>query len=84
MRVGLSILLLLSTLSLALPLALSLTACSARAHSADYFEAHPGEAQTVLARCRSGQVRGEACETALAGAKAAADQARLKLFRKGF
>ena len=84
MSVRLSILILLSTLSIVLPIALNLTACSAAPRSAGYFEAHPADAQAVLARCRSGQARGEECQTALAGAKAAADQARLRLYRKGF
>jgi hypothetical protein len=61
-----------------------LAACSPTPRSESYFEAHPTEAQSVLASCRSGQNRGEECQTALSGAKDAADKARLQLYRKGF
>jgi hypothetical protein len=65
--------------------ALALTAaCSPTPRSASYFQAHPAGAQAVLASCKSGATRGEECQTALAGAKAATDQARLQLYRKGF
>lgn len=84
MSVRFSVFILLNVLSIVLPIALGLTACTQAPRSADYFAAHPAEAQTALARCKSGQLHGEECQTALVGAKAAADQARLKLFRKGF
>ncbi|MGH6910221.1 MAG: EexN family lipoprotein [Phenylobacterium sp.] len=84
MRLRASVFILLSTLSIVLPIAFNLTGCSAAARSAAYFEAHPAEAKAVLAHCKSGQTRGEECQTALAGAKAAADRTRLELYRKGF
>lgn len=61
-----------------------LAGCSAAPRSASYFEAHPDDAQAVLAACKSGQARGEECQTALAGAAATANKARLELYRKGF
>lgn len=61
-----------------------LAGCSAAPRSASYFEAHPADAQAVLAACKSGQTRGEECQTALAGAAATANKARLELYRKGF
>jgi outer membrane lipoprotein-sorting protein len=61
-----------------------LAGCSAAPRSASYFEAHPADAQAVLADCKSGQVRGEECQTARAGATASANKARLELYRKGF
>ena len=61
-----------------------LAGCSAAPRSASYFEAHPADAQAVLAACKSGQARGEECQTALAGAAATANKARLELYRKGF
>lgn len=61
-----------------------LAACSAAPRSASYFEAHPIEAKAALAGCRTGQVRGAECQTALAGAAAAANKARLELYRKVF
>lgn len=62
----------------------SLAGCSAAPRSASYFDAHPDDAQAVLAACKSGQARGEECQTALAGATATANKARLELYRKGF
>jgi hypothetical protein len=61
-----------------------LTACTPAPRSASYFEAHAAEAQTVIAACKAGQTRGEECQTALAGASAAAGRTRLELYRKGF
>lgn len=61
-----------------------LAGCSAAPRSASYFEAHPADAQAVLAACKSGQTRSEECQTALAGATATANKARLELYRKGF
>ncbi len=61
-----------------------LAGCSAAPRSASYFEAHPADAQAVLAACKTGQARGEECRTALAGATATANKARLELYRKGF
>jgi hypothetical protein len=63
---------------------MTLAACSAPPRSASYFEAHPADAQAVLAGCRAGQTRGQECQTALAGASATANKARLELYRKGF
>jgi hypothetical protein len=61
-----------------------LAGCSAPPRSASYFEAHPDEAQAVMAACKTGQTRGEECQTALAGAAATANKARLELYWKGF
>ncbi len=62
----------------------TLAACAPAPRSASYFEAHPEEAHTVLAACKTGQTRGAECETALAGVTATANAARLRLYRKGF
>jgi hypothetical protein len=68
----------------AVSLTLALAACSQPPRSASYFAAHPNDAQVVLSECKAGHTRGEECVTALTGASAAADQARLKLYRRGF
>jgi hypothetical protein len=62
----------------------ALAGCSAPPRSASYFEAHPADAQAVLAACKTGRARGEECQTALVGATATANKARLELYRKGF
>ena len=61
-----------------------LAGCTGEPRSASYFEAHPAEAQRVAAGCKAGAWRGRECDTALAGLAAAADAARLEMYRKTF
>lgn len=62
----------------------SLAACSPQPRSQSYFEANPEEAEQVLADCKAGARRGQECENALAGPAAAARQARMEAYWKGF
>jgi hypothetical protein len=65
-------------------LALVLAACSPVPRSASYFEAHPGEIDTVLAACTAGSQRGGECDNAsLAKAHRDAD-ARMAIYKKSF
>lgn len=61
-----------------------LAACSPEPRSAGYFEAHREEAEKVLAACETGAHRGDECVSAKAGPAAAARDARMEGFRKGF
>jgi len=62
----------------------ALAACAPQPRSASYFAGHLAEAKRVLAACREGRVRGAECQNAEAGPLAAADAARLKMYRQGF
>jgi hypothetical protein len=70
-------------LVLALALA-GLAACSPQPRSPSYFQTHLGEAEKVVADCRSGGHRGQECVNAQAGVAAAKRDARMDAFRKGF
>lgn len=62
--------------------ALCLTACSSReARSVEYFEAHPDEAEAVIAACTDGSVTGTECANASLAVKVAEDRERFKRFR---
>jgi hypothetical protein len=65
-------------------LAATLAACSQAPRSTTYFEAHPGEIDTVLAACVAGTHRGTECDNAgLAKAHRDAD-ARMATYKKSF
>jgi hypothetical protein len=69
----------LSVLSMAL-----LAACAPQPRSIGYFAAHPEAAAAIATACEAGRVRGRECANALAGRIAAADRARMDLYRRGF
>ena len=65
-------------------LAAVLAACSPAPRSDSYFEAHPGEINTVLAACVAGTHRGTECDNAgLDKAHRDAD-ARMATYKKSF
>ncbi|MFN3585797.1 EexN family lipoprotein [Phenylobacterium sp.] len=64
--------------------ALLLTGCQAEPRAASYFEAHPEQAQRIVAACRTGDHRGQECANAEAGLAAARANKRLELFKKSF
>lgn len=61
-----------------------LAACSPQPRSADYFTAHPDEAEKVVADCATGAHRGDECVNAKAGSAAAKRDARIDAYKKGF
>ncbi|HEX5263747.1 MAG TPA: EexN family lipoprotein [Phenylobacterium sp.] len=61
-----------------------LAGCSAKPRSVSYFASHQTEAARVAAACQIGGTRGPECTNALAGEAASKDEARLKLYRRGF
>lgn len=61
-----------------------LGACSREPRSAAYFAAHPDAADPILARCRTGALRGPECLTAQSGPLARRNAARLERYRQGF
>jgi hypothetical protein len=61
-----------------------LGACSPQARSADYFTAHPDEAEKVIADCTTGAHRGNECVNAKSGLAAAKRDARIDAYKKGF
>ncbi len=62
----------------------ALTACGSEPRSATYFAAHPDEARTVLARCKTGQHRGAECANASAAETALKADERMATLKKGF
>lgn len=61
-----------------------LVGCQKEPRSVSYFEAHPDEAQRVVAACRSGSHRGSECDNAQGGLAKLEAERRLQLFRKSF
>lgn len=61
-----------------------LAACSPQPRSVSYFEAHAGEAETVVAACKAGAHRGQECVNAQAAVASARRDARMDAYRKGF
>lgn len=61
-----------------------LAACSPQPRSADYFTAHPDEAEKVVADCTTGAHRGDECVNAKSGLASAKRDARIDAYKKGF
>jgi len=66
----------------ALTLPLTLAACSdPEPRSSTYFEAHPAEAKSVIARCQRGSQRNAECETAATAVHTLNGKDRFRRFR---
>lgn len=63
-------------------IAFVLASCQPEPRSSTYFEAHPTEAERVVAGCSRGAQRGGECEAAQTGLASIQARKRLELFRK--
>ncbi len=60
----------------------AIAACERAPRSADYFVAHQEDAAQVLARCASGEHRGEECVNAKAAEAETAYEARMDAYKR--